>query len=227
MNHMRVPSYVMPRVYHSAYRRFFHSLCALDLGGDDSASPDVAEEMAKSERTYKLIPAEYDAGAEPISLGKNRVLRCLQTVHRVESVAYVVLEQKRSLKAHMRDKSSDEIRAAALRGEEVSESVLAPLVAYTGDTTIEGVIQHQTLLDVPVLIMECTIWDESLAPALTAERGHIHLHHLNDHADRFNNKHVVLTHCSPRHNPAMVADALEQSRFAAVLRAKGSLVYIL
>jgi ribonuclease BN (tRNA processing enzyme) len=223
---MRVPTYVMPRVYHAAYRRYFESLCALDQGGAD----DGSGELANVNRTYKLVAAECDsadAAAEPIALGKNRVLRCLRTVHRVESVAYCVLEQKRSLKAHMRGKTTDEIREAALRGEEVSESVLAPLVAYTGDTTVEGVIQHQLLLDVPVLIMECTIWDESLSPALTAERGHIHLHHLNDHADRFNNKHVVLTHCSPRHNPAVLADALDSSRFAAVLRGKGAAVYIL
>lgn len=214
----------MPSIYHATYKQYFQSLSALDLG---CGGPDTAEELEKAQKTFKLIAADTDVNAEPIDLGKRRIVRCFRTVHRVEAVAYCLFEQKRSLKAHMRGKSNEEIRDAAMRGEEVSDTVTAPLVAYSGDTTIDGVLQHDTLLHVPILIVECTIWDDSLAPQLTAERGHIHLQHLNDHADRFNNKHIVLTHCSPRHNPAQLSDVLDQSRFASVMRAKGTSIYIL
>lgn len=214
----------MPSVYHATYKQYFQSLCALDLGCTDD---DDDKEAEKAQKTFKLIAANTDANAEPIDLGKRRIVRCFRTVHRVEAVAYCLFEQKRSLKAHFRGKSNEEIRDAAMRGEQVSDEVIAPLIAYTGDTTIDGVLQHDTLLQVPILIVECTIWDDTLAPQITADRGHIHLQHLNDNADRFNNKHIVLTHCSPRHNPAQLSDVLEQSRFASVVRAKGATIYIL
>lgn len=222
MMKMAAPRYLMPANYHAAFQSYFHALAAMDLGCSDD--PQEAAELAELKHTYKLVAAE--PGAEFLSVGKSRFVRCYRTVHRVPAVAYCVFEMRKTLKEAFRGKLPTEIRDAVQRGEQVSDVVHVPLIAYTGDTTIDGVLPHDDLLRVPVLIIECTIWDDALTPDVTKERGHIHLQHLNDAADLFANQHVVLTHTSTRHDAVFMTQALDQSRFAAVLRSKGAQVHL-
>jgi ribonuclease BN (tRNA processing enzyme) len=110
----------------------------------------------------------------------------------------------------------------------VSEKQIVPLLAYTSDTTIEGVLQSDVLLSVPLLIVECTIWSEDdVSGDKTRERGHIHLTHLNENAERFQNRHVALTHVSPRYARSQCQRLLADSRFAQVLEARGATVHLL
>ena len=81
---------------------------------------------------------------------------------------------------------------------------------------------------VPILIVECTIWEESdLSVAVTRERGHCHLDQFNEHAEKFRNQHVALTHVSPRYSKSQCERLLKESRFASVLEARGAKVYLL
>jgi ribonuclease BN (tRNA processing enzyme) len=121
---------------------------------------------------------------------------------------------------------------AALRkaGTDVMEPYEAPLLAYTGDTTIEGVVSNPAFLEVPVLLIECTHMgdpDEAVEPAEAAEghsqehhhshshhdhsrspddarsQGHIHIAHLVEHQAAFARVGtLVLVHFSERYRTA-------------------------
>jgi ribonuclease Z len=224
MMKMPAPRYFLPPTYHAAFRAYFRALATMDLGCSDD--PGEAAQLAELEATsFQLLAA--DPGADLVPIGKSRFVRCYHTVHRVPSVAYCVLEQRKALKDEYRGKSSLEIRDAVLRREEVSVTSFHPLVAYTGDTTIDGVLRHDDLLRAPLLIVECTIWDDALTPDVTKERGHIHLQHLNDAADRFANRSIIVTHCSTRHDAAFMTQTLAESRFATVTKARGGEVFLL
>jgi len=53
----------------------------------------------------------------------------------------------------LKGQSSDIIRAAVKSGRAVSETSVVSLLAYTGDTTIEGVLQSEELLTVSIFFL--------------------------------------------------------------------------
>jgi ribonuclease Z len=86
-------------------------------------------------------------------------------------------------------------------------------IAYSGDTTIEGVLNNDKLLNAKVLLLECTILDDSVSEEQCHTRGHIHIQDLVTHWRYFRNEAIVLFHFSPRYSEmnveAMVRKALK------------------
>ena len=88
---------------------------------------------------------------------------------------------------------------------------------------------HRDLLQARVLIIECTIIDSELTPTETAERGHIHLEHLNQAAlqKHFRNEHIVLTHFSARYAQEYVIRRVQSSMLLSACRSAGIQVHLL
>ena len=102
-------------------------------------------------------------------------------------------------------------------GEQINTFTTVPLVAFTGDTTIEGVLNNPLFLEAEILIIECTALDHGLAKEKCRDRGHIHLEELNEFAERFMGVGtVVLTHFSCRYQRKEVVDKVTRSRFGKV-----------
>ena len=74
-----------------------------------------------------------------------------------------------------------------------------PLVGYTGDTSINGVITNTELLNVPLLIMECTGFSISDKKIIECNK-HIHFDDIVKNNNLFNNNKILLFHFSQQYN---------------------------
>ena len=82
----------------------------------------------------------------------------------------------------------------------MTEEIDFPLVSYTGDTLIEGIFVHPDVMVSELLIMECTVLDDSVSVEETRNRGHVHLDELLQHADKFSRvPNILLCHFSDRY----------------------------
>mmetsp|Transcript_53500 Transcript_53500/g.141870 ORF Transcript_53500/g.141870 Transcript_53500/m.141870 type:complete len:251 (-) Transcript_53500:237-989(-) len=128
----KLASYVLPRECHENFHALFTASCALD--GDAGFASCLAD-------ITKSAPVD---GSLPI--GKSRFVTAHPTEHRVPSVAYLVWESKRVLLPEWKGRSPDEIRAAVKQGTSINAVEHVPLVGFSGDTTIAGVLRHPDLL---------------------------------------------------------------------------------
>lgn len=152
-------------------------------------------------RQYKLEPIEHN---KEYKLPKNMYFKSLPTIHGVPSQAYCIFKNTTKLKDEYKELSSQEIGKLCKSGEQVTNNTTLNLIAYTGDTVIEGVLQHNDLLNSRILIMECTYIhannsDKNFVEEAT-KRGHIHEQHIIDNYKLFNNEFIVLTHISARYS---------------------------
>lgn len=143
------------------------------------------------------------AGDE-IELSRELVVDVIATDHRVPSVGYVVSERRKKLKAEFLDLSGEEIRDIRLSGTEVSEEIRKPRVGYLGDSTPRGLDDNPILYDVEVLITELTFVARDHRPEKIRKLGHIHLDHIVERRERFNNELVIAGHLSTRYHPNQV-----------------------
>lgn len=130
----------------------------------------------------------------------NLLITPLKTDHTIESYGYVISKIKKKLKPEFSHLSSEDIKQIAMKGITVSHEISDPIIGYTGDTTIEGVIKHKLFLNVNTLIMECSfIGDTEKEQEFAKTRGHICLNDIIINSDKFNNKNIVLCHISSRY----------------------------
>lgn len=136
---------------------------------------------------------------DELEVRRDLVARPFRTDHRVPSQGYLLERRGRRLRPEFTGRPGADL--ARLRGEgaDIEEEVREPLIAITGDTRISGVLEHDDVLRCPRLVMEATFLDDRIDAAGAAERGHIHLDDVAEHAHRFTCEHLVLNHVSPRH----------------------------
>ena len=143
-------------------------------------------------------------GVEPgqeIELNRELAMTVFPTTHTVPSVGYVLWGKKRKLKAEYAGLAQDEIRALAMKGEEMSREVREPLVAYTGDTSPAGLFDTDggaDALRAKLLITEMTFFRRDHRRSKIHKYGHMHLDDIVERADRFENEAVLFLHASTR-----------------------------
>lgn len=149
------------------------------------------------------------------------VVTPFRTRHRVVSQGYFFESETKKLLPQFQGKGAGAIKDAKARGEAIDEPVRAPLLAVTGDTTIEGVLEHPQVLAAPRLIMEATFLDDQIDQAGSKRRGHVHLEDVVNHASAFHCQDLVLNHVSPRYGrddaaalvrAALPAELMERTR---------------
>lgn len=148
-------------------------------------------------RPYK-VTVEAVRGGDRIALRPEITLRFLATSHWVDTVGCCLEWERRRLRADLAGESAEELQRRREDGEEITEHVTTPLIAYLADTGPEVFDREPWLADAEVLVVECTF--------LTAEErerarrfGHMHLEDLVERVPWFRNRHLVLTHLSRRH----------------------------
>jgi ribonuclease Z len=152
------------------------------------------------------LPCEL-IGVEPgqqIEHSRELVVEVCQTKHTVPSVGYIVWERRKKLKPEYHDLTGDQIRDLRLSGKEVSAETRLPLVAYLGDSTIEGLDDNPMMYDADVLIMEITFVSPEHQGHKIKKLGHIHLDDVVARQNKFNNKLIVAGHQSSRYHPKQV-----------------------
>lgn len=127
-------------------------------------------------------------------------IKSFQMDHKIKSYGYIIYRKSKKLKPEYSGLSGNEIMQfkKTIGEANLTHDVYTPLVGYTGDTTINGIIAHEEFLTVPLLIMECT----GFAPednCTCCEGKHVHINDLVLYSNLFANKHIVLFHFSQQY----------------------------
>ena len=152
-----------------------------------------------------------------LMLGGNRCLESFWAQHRIPCFGYLIWEQRKKLKAEYRNLSPDELKALAkTKGPdgaktELSENILVPDIAFCGDTTIDVLKRQPNVRKARLLLLECTMLEDSVTVADTRRAGHIHLDEIIAQAELFaENECVMLTHFSARYRTNEIRDILDK-----------------
>ncbi|MER3415884.1 MAG: metal-dependent hydrolase [Gemmataceae bacterium] len=146
-------------------------------------------------------------GVQPgdeIELSREHVLTVFGAAHTVPAVGYVVWDRRHKLKEEYHGLPGEKIRDLRLAGVPVTREVRTPLVAYTGDTSPDGLDNYPPLYEAKILITELSF----VLPGHRKERihkfGHMHLDDLLERADRFRNEVIICAHFSTRYRAPQI-----------------------
>lgn len=203
---MTAGTYMMPEICQDNFIQLYTAFRAMSAGREhDHDGP----------KHFQIVTG--DGGAR-LSLAKADCwLQSYPVQHRhsrhgpLPALGFCVLQQRSSLRKEYRGLPGKELAKLRAEGAEITESRDYPLVAFTGDTVIAGVLAHADLLNADLLIIECTFLESEaypITPETAALRGHIHEQDLTQHAAAFQNKHLVLCHFSPRYSDTQIAGAV-------------------
>lgn len=180
--------------------------------------PEVAPHLERLLEVWReLDGAKFDAQVVPLApgdsldLGAGRTVTALRTVHRVVSQAYVISATRKRLRPDLTHLSGPQIVELKKRGEVVDEISHVDELAFSGDTCIEGLLDHERLLQVRRLMLEVTFLDDRVSVAQAREMGHIHLDEMVTHADAFQNEQLIFLHRSARYSGQEAERLIEQS----------------
>ena len=143
------------------------------------------------------------AGDE-IELSRELLVTAVATDHSVPSLGYIVWERRKKLKPEYQDLTGEQIRDIRLGGTEVSEETRLPRLGYLGDSTPRGLDNNPEFYNTEVLITELTFVAPDHRPEMIRKLGHIHLDHLVERQQLFNNKLIIAGHLSTRYHPKQV-----------------------
>ncbi len=168
----------------------------------------------------KLEGTEYDieiAGMAPgdvVRLGRTHEARAHRATHRVAARAYEFLEVRHRLRPEFAGR--DDIVDLRRAGADVVEEYRHSMLFYTGDTDRGILEENRELFSSDVLVIECSFIVDGHQERAARYR-HIHFDDIAEHADRFTNRLILLTHFSRRYSRTEIRDEIRR-RCPAVLR---------
>jgi ribonuclease Z len=166
------------------------------VGEKLTALLDAFRALDGSDLPCKIVEA---APGEAIPLAGRRIARPFATRHPVQAQGYVIHELRQALREDLVGKAPEVIRAARDKGETVSETVEHPVVAFSGDTQLSGILDCADALRARLLIMEVSFVDDRVSVDAAQKNGHVHLHEVIAHAEAFENQALLFTHLSARY----------------------------
>jgi ribonuclease Z len=168
---------------------------------------EVHRAMDGSDLNHKLIG--LDVGEE-FFLRKDLKAIAFKTYHGVPSQGYIIYSVKHKLKDRYVGLSADEIKKLKLSGVEITYTTTTPEVAFTGDTMSDFIFDTANIdvLKAKILIMESTYVDNTMTVEKAREYGHTHISEIIEHADKFENKAILLIHFSARYQLDVIENAI-------------------
>lgn len=158
-----------------------------------------------------------------IPLSGGRYARPFRSPHTMPCQGYVVYETVRKLRSDWIGKPSAEIARARANGETISDDHEVPLVAFTGDSTVDVLDREPALGSVRLLIIEMTFADNTIPVDAARRRGHVHIDELLPRLEASNAQHILLTHLSARYSVSEVSQHLT-ARLSPEVRARVTLL---
>jgi ribonuclease Z len=147
---------------------------------------------------------------QEIELSREHVVSVFRTTHTIPSVGYLVWERRNKLKEEYLGLPGEKIRDLRQSGVAVTKEVRTPILAYTGDTSPQGLDNFPPVYEAKVLITELSF----IMPGHRREKihkfGHMHLDDFIERADRFQNEVIIAAHFSTRYQPQQVQRYLEK-----------------
>jgi ribonuclease Z len=145
-----------------------------------------------------------------IELSREHIVTPIATKHTIPSVGYIVWDRRFKLKEEYHGLPGDKIRDLKLSGVEITREVRIPLLAYTGDTSPEGLDNNPAVFEAKILITELSFVRAKHRREKIHKFGHIHLDDLVERAGRFKNEMIVCGHLSTRYFPDEVRRTVEK-----------------
>ena len=155
---------------------------------------------------YQVIAMEPDQEQE---IKNNHYLRAFETVHTVPSLGYTLVEKRSKLRDEYQGLPQEKLVELKKAGQEISQTLMVPLVCYTGDTAWGKHFERDDVLQAKILITECTFIETGHRKRAGIGK-HLHLEHIVDLLERSTAEAVVLTHLSRRSHIGLVRKALDQ-----------------
>ncbi|KAJ4789163.1 Ribonuclease Z family protein [Rhynchospora pubera] len=170
---------------------------------------NVHRAMDQSELKHNLIGLNI---GEEYQIRKDLRVKAFKTYHVIPSQGYLVYTVKQKLKQEFSTLSGQEIKQLKLSGVEITDTISTPEIAFTGDTTSDFVIDpdNSDVLKSRILVMESTFVDNAMSIEHAREYGHTHLFEIVSHADRFQNKAILLIHFSARYRVEEIEEAISK-----------------
>jgi ribonuclease Z len=156
---------------------------------------------------------------DQVTLGRGCTARCLRTVHRVPSLAWLVSRTTQRLRPEFQGRQGEQLRDLKKQGTEITQDHTEALLCVTGDTQIDLFVSDERLRQCKVLVHEVTSWDDRRDTEATRKWGHTHVDELIEHCEKFEGEALVLVHRSLRHKKSE-AERIVQERFPASVRHK-------
>ena len=167
---------------------------------------EAAENIEQVSYHYEL------QGLEPgdaVKVGRDLSVEAFATDHTVPSLGYHLRRERRQLKDEYRALAAPELAILRKGGTEIEDRTQELWVTYCGDTGAGVFDLEPRLFEAPVLLLECTFFDEA-----SRKRGrqfkHLHLSDLAERATRFRNQDLVLHHASRRYERKEIQAAVER-----------------
>lgn len=145
---------------------------------------------------------------------RDGVARCVRSVHRVPSLAWIYERHSRRLQPQYAGRPGPELAALRRDGVEITDTHVHPLLCVTGDTQIELFDREPLVRQCSVLVHEVTGWDGRRGREQVREWGHTHVDEMIERAERFEGDALVLVHRSLRHT-RKEAEQIVRERFPA------------
>lgn len=164
--------------------------------------------MDRGRMPCELKPLE---GGEEIELSRELVVTTSVTQHTVPSLGYIVWERRNKLKPEYRDLSGEEIRDIRLSGQEVTDEVRQPILAYAGDTAPAGLDSCPAMYEAKILICEMTFVSPEHRKEKIHKFGHMHLDDFVERRERFQNEVVIAAHLSTRYHVRTVQKLVKKA----------------
>ena len=172
---------------------------------------------------YKIDIRPMKAG-QRVEIAQNLFVEAHPACHRVDALGYTLIRKVKKLKQEYQTLPGEEIKKLKEQNAPIFEIREEPLFSYSGDTSIEFLLENELPRQARVLFMEATYIDE----ARTIERarlwGHTHLDEILEHRHLLENEKIVLVHLSRRYTRQKIKDVLkekippeERGRFEVVL----------
>lgn len=160
---------------------------------------EIHRAMGNVELNLDLVALDI---GETYELRNDIVVRPFRTHHVIPSQGYVIYSIRKKLKkqySHLKGKQIEKLKKS---GVEITDIILSPEVAFTGDTTSEYMLdpRNADALRAKILITEATFLDEGFSIDHARQHGHTHLFEIIENAQWIRNKAVLLTHFSSRYN---------------------------
>jgi ribonuclease Z len=131
-------------------------------------------------------------------LYKNIKINVVKCCHSVPTVGFELVETKNILKPEFVGLSSSFLKQQKSQGVDITEKKDVSKFTFLGDTTID-VFQDRSILESPVIMIECTILDQEVSPDETYRRGHIHWEQLKPVIESSPDTLFVIIHISKRY----------------------------
>ncbi|KAF5199175.1 tRNase Z TRZ1 [Thalictrum thalictroides] len=158
----------------------------------------VHRDMDQSELKMNLIGLNI---GEEYQLRRDLKVKAFRTYHVIPSQGYIVYCIKQKLKQEYVGLPGNEIKKLKLSGVEITETLTSPEIAFTGDTMSDFIVDPNNIdaLRAKILVLESTYVDSTMTVENARDYGHTHLSEIKNHADRFQNKAILLIHFSARY----------------------------